>query len=322
MRLLGYKQGSPHAPPRSGQDAPWSSGGAPPEWVYRGDGEGASASRHTFVSEPGTGDRVEDVVIVTTSRGDEPQLMYGVGRAVVHDNCWGLLCLALSHVNPSCGQDFAICYLLGFVDDFGGSRLSGGPEVDDAAQQSWLMKRDDEDAWVMADVTLRDPVLDLYLRKLCEEDDAEPPPPSHGGILVHPTATATARADNRSPCPVLLDRLPAELLDMVMQELPDAAAKNLRLAYRPAAAAMLSPAFWRSRFIVELPMLIEMPWLEGEYGVARGAKVPWERLYQKLVVEHRINPETAGVSWRNRVRAWRLAHAFASHLRLLGPPTW
>ena len=247
--------------------------------------------------------------------------MYGAGRAVVHDNCRDLLSLALSHVYPSCGQDFAIFNLLGFVDGFGGPRLSGGPEVDDAAQQSWLMKRDDEDAWVMADVTLRDPVLDLYLQKLCEEDDAEPPQPSHGGILVRPTATATARAGNRSSHPVLLGRLPAELLDMV-QELPGAAARGLRLAYGPAAAAIFSPAFWRSRFIVKLPMLIEMPWLEEEYEVTRGVRVPWEQPYQKLVVEHRINPETAGVSWRDRVRAWRLAHAFASHLRHSGPPAW
>ena len=80
--------------------------------------------------------------------------------------------------------------------------------------------------------------------------------------------------------------------------------------------------FLRSRFIVELPVLIEMPWLEEEYEVTRGVKVPWEQLYRKLVVEHRINPETAGVSWRDRVRAWRLAHAFASHLRLSEPPAW
>jgi hypothetical protein len=57
-----------------------------------------------------------------------------------------------------------------------------------------------------------------------------------------------------------LDQHLPELLDIVRQELPRKNFMSPRLARRPAVTVVLSSAFWRSRFVVDLLILFEVKW--------------------------------------------------------------
>ncbi|KAF8246322.1 hypothetical protein K440DRAFT_662248 [Wilcoxina mikolae CBS 423.85] len=292
VRLLGYKHGSPHYPEPSEpkHDDAWASHTPPPEFLYSPSDDDSEGRKHTFVSTPGTCSSGEDLICLD---GEREFPVYCEQRVGVHDNCWTLLFLALDLGHRPeenimfWQQDVVVGYLVSLVDEEGDGDCTAvdfGDVVEAAQDQFWEVERDEEEAWVLADFVARDKGLEGFLKGVCEEVGREER--KEGGVQV-------GGGEGRG---CVLDCLPPELLDMVMQELPKSGVRNFRLAYRPAAVAVLSNQFWRSRFVVDLPILFEMEWLEKEVGA-----VPWERVYRKLVLED--NGE-AGVAWRNRRRVW------------------